>query len=340
MDRVGSRFIWSCGGIAAGLAVGLAAGVWLARGASPASPAAVPGDWVARIGERYIGAGDVEREMRRRGGERPGLFQTAKEKRALLEDMLLRESLADAARAAGLDREPETRATIDQLLIERYLEGGLRKRQKLLRVSEAEIAAYYEEHAADYATPARRRVAMLRIDVAANAPEQDWKAAERRAAEAVAKVQALQPAVPDFGRLAIEYSSDAASRYRGGSLGWLSDARRDGYAFDKALLGVAFALTAPGSFSPVVRGQEAVYVARLVEREESRPRELAQLRSGIERTLLRQRLAEAEAKFRAAALAAADIDVHESRLEAIRPPGPPAQPPQPPALPGLKEAAP
>jgi PPIC-type PPIASE domain len=325
------------------LALGWVAG-WYSAQRPPARASATPPDdeWIARIGDRYIDDRDIVAEMRRRGGERPGLFQDAAARRALLDDMLLHQVLVDAARDAGLDQEPETRRVIEQLLIGRYVEGNLHRTQRALQVGSDEVARYYAEHAGDYAVPARRRVAMLRIDVARGAAEEAWTAAEARAAEAVRRTRALQPAVPDFGPLAVEYSSDQASRYRGGSLGWLTDLRRDSYSFDPALRDLAFALTAPGEFSDVVRGADAVYVARLVELQPAKPRPLTELRAGIEQMLLQQRQEAAEKQFREDTLAAADIEVREARLDAIAPLGPPAptEPTPPPAVPGVEESAP
>lgn len=331
-------------GYGAMLALGVGAG-WLAARQWPARAAPPPPqsqDWVARIGATYIDVADVTAEMRRRGGERPGLFQDAAAKRALLDDMLVQQALVQAARDAGLDQESETRRAIEQLLVSRHLERSLRQTQQALRVDSNEVVAYYERHTADYAVPARRRVAMLRIEVAPDSPGPVWEAAEQRAREALGKVRALQPAVPDFGAVAIEYSADQASRYRGGSLGWLTDARRDSYSLDPALRDAAFALATPGDFSEVVRGADGVYVARLIELQAPQARPLEELRGGIAQMLLQQRYAATETKFRDDALAAADIDVREDRLAAIQPPGPPAptEPTPPPAVPGVQEAAP
>jgi len=308
----------------------------------PALPAPADHEWVARIGDRYIGARELLDEMRRRSGQRPERFHEAAARRALVDDMLLQQALVDAARDAGLDQEPEVRRAIERLLVGRYLEGSLRHAQRTLAVGSDEVARYHADHSDEYAVPGRRRVAMLRIEVAPNAADADWAAAAARAAEAVDRTRNLQPAVADFGSLAIEYSSDPGSRYRGGSIGWLSDVRRDSYTFDPALRRIAFALTAPGEFSEVVRGDDAVYVARLIELQPAQARPLSELRAGIEQMLLQQRYAAAETAFREAALAAADIEVREDRLAAIALPGASRaeSSTSPPAVPGVEEPAP
>lgn len=319
------------------LLAGIGGGWALSRyDAAPAvTPDATPADWVARIGGDYLTPAMVEEEMRRRGGMRPGLFQDDDQKRALLDDMLLHRALVAAARDAGIEAQPETRRSIEQLLTSQYLQATLRKTQGAVNVSEAEVKTYFDKHAADFAVPARRRVAMLRFEVAPDATEETWEAAEKRAAEALAKARKLDKATLHFGTVAREFSEDVGSRYRGGVIGWLTDGRTDGYRWDRALLDAAYALDTPGDFSGVLRGKDGVYVARLVETQPEQQRSFEQLRAGLEQRLMQERLGQVEKAFREQTLAAAPIEVNESRLAAIQPPGPPASdaPPTPPAMP-------
>jgi parvulin-like peptidyl-prolyl isomerase len=319
------------------LVAGLGGGWALAQLGKPveAPVEPVPSDWVARIGDDYVTPAMVQDEMRRRAGTRPGLFQDEAQKRALLDDMLLSRALLAAAREAGLDRQPETRRSIEQLLISQYVRDTLRKQQQGVSVAEEEIKAYFDQHADEYTVPARRRVAMIRIAVAPDAGDDAWAAAEKRASEALKKARTAATSVPHFGAVAREYSEDAASRYRGGVIGWLTEGRREGYRYDPALLEAAFELQEPGDFSPVLRGRDGVYVARLVETQAEQTRAYEQLRAGLEQRLMQERLAVIEQEFRERTLDAAGAQVRESRLAEIKPPGPPATdaPPAPPAMP-------
>jgi peptidyl-prolyl cis-trans isomerase C len=309
---------------------------------SPAPAPAAPDAWVARIGSEYLTPEMLQQEMRRRGGLQPGQFHDVAQKRALLDDMLLHRALVDAARADGLDRQPETRRSIEQLLTSQYLQDTLRKQQGEVKVDAREVAAFYAERAAEYTVPARRRVAMLRVAVMPGADEAVWAKAEARAAEALAKARALAPETPDFGLLAREYSEDVSSRYRGGVIGWLTEGRREGYRHDARMLEAAFALQQPGEFSAPVRGADGVYVARLVERQDAAPRRLEELEAGLRQRLLQERYAALERRFRDEVLAKAPIEVDEDALAAVAPLSPPArtEPPAPPAMPGNEEAAP
>ncbi len=326
------------------LVAGVAAGWALARRDAPptATGTAPPAQWVARLGDQYITQAMFEQEMLRRGGRQPGQFQDLAQKQALLDDMLLHLALVDAARRDGIDRDPETRRSIEQLLTTRYLQDTLRKRQNEVRVDDAEVAAFFEKNVDDYTVPARRRVAMIRIAVTEGADDDAWKRAETRAADALAKARALERTTPHFGVVAREFSEDQATRYRGGVLGWLTEGRSGDYRHDRALLDAAYALQQPGDFSPVLRGADGVYVARLVELQPRQSRSLEQLRAGIQQRLTQDRYQVIESEFRKRTLAAAPIERHDDGLAAIKPPGPPATDPvpQPPAMPGGQEAQP
>jgi hypothetical protein len=326
-----------------GLLAGIAIGLLIAHFSRPVQTAEVkPADWVARVGEQYITPDMVRAELLRRGGMQPGQFQTDEQKRALLDDMLLHLALVDAARRAGLDQQPETRRSIEQLLTSQYIADTLRQQQNQVSISDDEVQAWFDQHSDSYSLRARRRVAMLRIAVPASADAATWSAAELRANEALDKARKLDNKTLHFGVVAREYSDEQSSRYRGGVIGWLTEGRQDQYRHDPVLIKAAFALQQPGAFSPVLRGADGVYVARLVETQAAQKRGFEQLRAGILQRLQQDRYQQIERDFRAATLNDAPIELRESALAAIEPPGPPARStePQPPAMPGEQEPTP
>lgn len=321
------------------LAAGLAGG-WSLRGPAPEPTALAgpPAQWVAQVEGDYISAEMFVEEMRRRGGSQPGQYQDLQQKRALLDDMVLKQALVQAAREEGIDQDPEIRRAVDQLLANQYLQRSLRQRQAAIRISEEEVQARYAAAAADYAVPARRRLALIRFALPANPGADDWRAAERRAAEALDKAQQLPASVPHFGAVANAYSEDPESRWRGGLVGWIADAApaEEASSLDPAVLAAARALPAPGAFSGPVRGADAVYVLRLVDVDAGRSRSYEELADGIRQGLQQQRLAEMEHEFREELLGRVRTVVRDEALAAIDPLSPPApaEPLQPPALPG------
>lgn len=310
---------------------------WLGgRSTAPASaPAPAPGPWIARIGDEYVTEAMFIEEMQRRGGSQPGQFQTVDQRRALLDDLIYRRALVDAAHRTGLDRQPSVRRSLEQILANQYLQGTLRRTQQDLDVAPQDVRAEYERRADSYTVPARRRLAMIRLGVSKDADAAAWTQAESLMAQARTKALALPDDVPHFGVLAREYSDDRASRYRGGVIGWIADDRAERYTWDAAVLDAGLALKNDGDVSEVLRGADGVYLVRLVESEPARARDFDDLAPGIRQGLLQQRLAQAEHDFRVELVKHADVEVRESALAAIAPVGPAADatPQQPPAMP-------
>ncbi|MCX7562780.1 peptidyl-prolyl cis-trans isomerase [Xanthomonadaceae bacterium XH05] len=323
--------------LAVAFAAGGVAGFTLARSGQGTSDNEVPARWVARIDDNYIAESAFIDEMRRRGGERPGQFQELEQKRQLLDDLVYRAVLVKAAERAGVTAQPELRRAVDQLIANRYLQDTLRQTQRELNVSDDEVRAFYDKSADEYSVPARKRVAMLKISVSPDAGEPAWNEALAKMRDARTQAQKLDAGVPHFGPLARDFSDDPASRYRGGVIGWIAEGRSDRYSHDRAVIDATRALDEPGSLSDVLRGQDGVYLVRLVESEPRQTRSFDQLAAGIRQRLMQQRLAESEQQFRQRLMREVGVEVRESVLAAISPLGPPgqipSQPQQPPAMP-------
>ncbi len=319
------------------LAFALGAGTgWLVRGeGDTASSANAPEHWVARIGGQFVSREAFIDEMKLHGGERPGPVQNLEQKRALLDELVYRAALMQVAEQTGMTKAPDVQRAIGQVVTSRYLQDTLRRAQQDIAVTDAEVAAYHAKHATDYMIPARKRAAMVKIAVAANADEAQWVKAEQRATQALAKAKKQAPAVRHFGEVAREYSDDAASRYRGGVIGWIAELRQDRYQHDKAVLDALNQLTQGGDFAGPVRGSDGVYLVRLVENQPRRERGLAELAPGIKQHLMQERVAASEKEFRSRLMREVNVKVDEAALVQIKPLGPPAspEPQQPPAMP-------
>ena len=316
-----------------------AAGGWAMapRGQQPQANAE-PARWVARIDDTYISDSEFIDEMQRLAGQRPGQFQDIEQRRLLLDDLVYRAALVKAADKAGLTGQPELRRTLDQLISNRYLQGTLREAQRALNVTDDEVRDYYKARVDEYSVPARKRIAMLKIAVPADAGEPAWKAAMARMQQARIDASRLDPNVPHFGSIAKDVSDDSSSRYRGGVIGWIAEGRSDRYTYDRTVIDAARELETPGGISDVLRGEDGVYLVRLVDSEPRQVRGLDQLASGIRQRILQDRLAEAEHRFKQQLMREVGVEVRESVLASIVPLTPAAPDdgdlsPQPPAMP-------
>jgi hypothetical protein len=92
---------------------------------------------LARVGERDIGVADLEREMARRAEDGGASFATAEQRRALLDDLIRREVLAQNARRAVYQEHPEVVATLERALVAQFQQDQVEKRLADLGVSDA-----------------------------------------------------------------------------------------------------------------------------------------------------------------------------------------------------------
>ncbi|TVQ34872.1 MAG: hypothetical protein EA370_09995 [Wenzhouxiangella sp.] len=321
------------------LLIGLMIG-WLLSGFwTEVSSPDEPSDWIARIDGEFITAEDFVHEMRRRGGNRPGQYHDTEQKMALLESMLFQRAVVLAARTEGLDSRPEIRRSLDQILINHYFQNHLRPRQESLRISDEAVREMYEANADDYTIPARRRVAMIQIDVPDRAPPEVRESLRERAEQARTLATELNGPVPHFGRLAIEYSEDTASRYRNGVIGWIGESAPERYRFDPVVIAAANAMNESGDISEVLEGDGAYYIVRLVSLEPARARSLEELSDGIRQRLMQEHYRAEEQAFRSEILAGVNTEIRTRALEAIQPLGaaPVDEPPIPPALPADRQ---
>ena len=85
--------------------------------------------------------------------------------------------------------------------------------------------------------------ALIRIAASPHAVGKDKAELLKRAETARTEALALEPGVPGFGGVAVNYSEDQDSRYRGGDIGWLQAGTIDG-RWDRKVSEAVFALTA------------------------------------------------------------------------------------------------
>jgi hypothetical protein len=285
-----------------------AASVWrLLSLPRPAEPVLV-----ARVGDRPIGIEAFQREMVRRGGSRPELL----DKNALLEEMIATEAGLARALALGLDRDPEVLHAYRSLLIGTMRTRELQPCLETITVTEAEIKAAYEQSLDRFTQPAKARLALLYLQT--NAKMSDAKRTELRAhlEEAKTKAVALPPTTRNFGALAIEYSDDQASRYRGGDVGWVSVGQELG-RWPKDVIAAGLALPEVGAVSELLDGPEGIYLVRLVDRRDSSVRPLESVSEQIRHQLLLQKRKEAEQAFAKGLLAGIQVKVYRDVLDRV-----------------------
>ena len=287
-------------------------------------------DLVATAGSREVRTAEFQAWMQRRAtGNNP------QEKAALLDELLDHLALVERARAAGLDRDPELLRNWDNLLVAKLREVQLEPQLTNTLPTEAQIRSHYETNRAAFTEPAMRRGAILVAEFSKKMPSEGRAKCRQRLEEARTKalVQSTnEPSARGFGRLAVEYSEDQVTRYRGGDFGWIRADRADS-RFDRPVIDALFALAQPGAVSELIETEHGCYLVKLLESRPERVKPFETVEATLRHQLLLQNRQRLESEWKKAARAAVPTQIHTNVLALI--PVLTATPPSanPPALP-------
>lgn len=303
-------------------------------GSAAATRESKPLAWVAG---RPITEEDLIREAEWRHAHRKAVPDSV----SLLEEMVRRESLLELARQSGLAEEPGIRRRFESLLIARLRECDLEPGVTSVTVDDEEVRAAYETRKEEFERKALDRFAVLFQAVSS-------KSSEGRRAEARARLEEglkLADAVPasggrgaaagGFGSVAIEYSDDQVSRYRGGDIGWFgADASSDRWPAELLEAGRALG---KGARSGIIEADDGLYV---IMKSDSRPggtTPLEEVSEKIRRELLLSKRREMEERFISDAMKAANATSDPEAARGIALPTVSVAPPDasPPSVPGI-----
>jgi peptidyl-prolyl cis-trans isomerase D len=159
----------------------------------------------------------------------------------------------------------------EQLRVE-YLVLSRDKLAEQISVSDDDIKAWYQSHGDRYKQPEERRASHVLIAVNKDAPADQIKAAETKAAEVASQAK---KAPGDFAKLAKQHSQDPGSAEKGGDLDWFARG-----AMVKPFEEAAFALK-EGLVSDVVRSDFGFHVIKLTGVRPERGRPLDEVKGEI-----------------------------------------------------------
>ena len=287
-------------------------------------------DLVAKIGNREIRVAEFQDWMRRRAvGNDPA------QKAALLQEMLDHFAMVQKAQALGLDQDPELRRSWENMLISKLRASQLEPQLTNAVPTPAQIQAYYQSNLANLTEPAMRRGAILFAEVPAKTSDERKAQLKQRLTEARMKALAQvtnDPAARGFGALAVEYSEDQTTRYRGGDIGWIQAGRGDA-RFDKLALDTLFALPQSGDLSDVLETPRGYYLVKLTESRAERVKPKEAVQAAAQHQLLLQNQKRLETDWKQSARVACKSEVFPDVLAHIQSPQEPAPSAKPPSFP-------
>lgn len=297
---------------------------------------------LAKVGSTTLTPADLVQEAEWRKANN----QAVPAAEQLLKEMVDRLALVERAKQAGLDRETDTRRRMESLLIATLREKELDQQLAKIEVSEQDLAAAYEARQAEFTRKGTDRFAILFQAVQPNASETRRTEAKDRLKSALSLADANPAsggrgaAAGGFGAVAVDYSEDQITRYRGGDLGWIeSDVTAS--RLPETVLAAGRALKS-GARSEVLEARDGFYVIMKTDTRPGGVLPLADVSPRLRQTLLRELRRSCEERFMQEAVSLAKVEMNAAAAKDVSLPiSHPPVPSQdvPPSFPGEEQPA-
>jgi parvulin-like peptidyl-prolyl isomerase len=250
---------------------------------------------LARVGDREITLGEYAAVIDRMDPFEKLRYQPEERRLALLDEMIKVELLAREAERRGLDKKPETKERIRQVLRDTLLREVRESLPAPATIPEAEVRAYYDAHRAEFREPERRRVAHIVLGDEAKA---------KRVLELARKATPTE-----WGRLVMEHSLDkpakpvaTAALELAGDLG-IVEPPGSGEPNPKVPEPVRKAVfeigEVGGVFGSLVAADGKLHVVRMAGKTAARDRSFAEAERTIRVSILQDKLKNAEDELEA-----------------------------------------
>ena len=235
-----------------------------------------------RVGSIIVSQKDLDHHLQEKYAGRSD-EQTRKK---ALDELADRARLVQAALDADLDHDPVVRAEMARLLSNRLRETLLfpRLREALDSISEARLREIYAAEIERFQSPEKRQVAVLWLN-----PGADPERAERYEAKMTNardwffnKSGLVTQAEAGFSTLAVDHSEHAATRFKGGVLGWMEQAGGS-TDWSRAVAEIVFSLQEVGEVSPVIVRPEGIFLVRWMALQPALQSSFAEVQTRLER---------------------------------------------------------
>lgn len=266
---------------------------------------------LAKVGKREITISDFKQEVEwRKQNERP-----VPNKEILLGEMISRELTLQKAKALGLEKDFDVQRTYEDILASKLREGELATRVASVKVSPEEIHADYKKNLQRYTQPAKARLAMIYIKTDRKMSQEKITEQENRMGDVSKLAKALPENSKGFDSIAVDFSDDQSSRYKGGDVGWF-DKGASLYRWPTEVIQSGFALKT-GELSSIIKTADGFYLIKKTDARDTVVMPYEQVQGTIRHRLLAQKRQEAEAVYARELQTFAPVETNEQALAGI-----------------------
>lgn len=261
------------------------------------------GEVLARIGNDTITVGEFQDRINQQSPYVRARYTSMERRREFLDNLVRFEVLAQEAQRKGLDEDEEVVRTMKQVMIQKLMHDAYERSVKLDDITDAECRAYYDAHPEEFNKPEEVRVADIVV------PD------EATAKKVLADARLKSPDTVTFRALVAEYSTDPATRLRGGDLRYFDANTKE---LPPEIVKAAFQLGEAGSVSAPVPGPGGLHVLKLMGRRKAITRGFDDVKAQIKNRLFRDKRQQAMEDYVKKLRDAAKVEVHDDLLGQVK----------------------
>jgi peptidyl-prolyl cis-trans isomerase C len=291
---------------------------------------------LAKVDDVTITVGDFQDRINAQSPYVRQRYTSIERKKEFLDNLVRFEILAREAERRGLNKDPEVVRTMKQVMIQKLLKDEFDK-LKLTDIADDECRKYYGAHPEEFNQAEQVRVSLILV--------KDGATAKKVLADARVKGVDNQ----GYRTLVAEYSTDAATKERGGDLRYFDRTSKE---VPREIIDAAFKLQNVGDNSEPVKTAQGQAILKLTGRRKAVSRTFDETKEQIRARLYRDKRNGTMEDFVKVLREKAKITVDESKLSKVQIegtpqgafPGPGVPPPGPgmfhPGAPGAPQATP
>lgn len=270
---------------------------------------------VARVGDGEITAAELEAKLNEQPAYVRTRYQTPAAKQEFLDNLVRFELLMQEAKRQKLDADPEVRATLEKLMVQKLIQRNAAKTAEN-EPSEEELRQYYQAHLSEFSRPERVRISHVFFASAASDPRRPQVQAEAVKALSEVRKQEAGPLKNAFSELAKQRSDDAATKPLAGDLGFKTKEELV-QQWGAELSEAAFAIANQGDMVQVTSAR-GVHLLKLTGRQPGMDRSFESVKAVLESRVKLEQRAQAMDRLVAELRAKTTIHVDGKALEAVK----------------------
>ena len=213
----------------------------------------------------------------------------------------------EALKGSGMSEKDLQKKIERALLLQKIQKKEIEEK---VQVIDQELRDYYDKNRKQFLRPESARVRQLLIGIDPGSSRKTWEEGEKRSREMLQRIKKGE----DFASLAKQYSTEAASKEKGGDLGFIHRGQ-----LSPELENLAFSLKVGEVGGPI----RSIYGFHLIKLEENRPSVQLEF-SQVDKNLLRKELLKGKQENRRkewtqALKKEARIEVYEDQIRLLTP---------------------